>query len=316
MSGKRFEKNKSEIRKLDGGATRKRKKRRRSNAGRIALVVTVLLVALVGVVLSLTVFFKTKEIDVYGESRYSSKDIVAAGKIELESNLIRLDSKKIAERIETKLPYIEKVQLLKKLPTTAVLNVTEAKIAGYVKTDEGYSILSTNGKVLEKVAELPEKMAEILGIDANGVKVAEFVSDESGALSSARAIFNELGVGMTSGVTQMNVTDRINLEFVYRDRVTVRLGSETDLKEKIRFVCKILNNPEEIDEDDMGIIYATNAKRISFLRNGSYKEYIQQLEAEKDQNESSNIAQTETPENTQNTPSNTISSDNGTSIQN
>lgn len=316
MSGKRFEKNKSEIRKLGGGAVKKTKKRRRSNAGRIALVVTVLSVALVGVILSLTVFFKTKEIDVYGESRYSSKDIVAAGKIELESNLIRLDSKKIAGRIETALPYIEKVELVKKLPTTAVLKVTEAKVAGYVKTDEGYSILSTNGKVLEKVDELPEKMAEILGIDANGVKVSELISDESGALSSARAIFNELGVGMTSGVTKLNVTDRINLEFVYRDRVTVRLGSETDLKEKIRFVCKILNNPEEVDEDDMGIIYATNAKRISFLRNGSYKEYIQQLEAEKEQNESSNIAQTETPENTQDSASDIVFSDKGTSSQN
>ena len=190
MSGKRFEKNKSEIRKLGGGAVKKTKKRRRSNAGRIALVVTVLSVALVGIILSLTVFFKTKEIDVYGESRYSSKDIVAAGKIELESNLIRLDSKKIAGRIETALPYIEKVELVKKLPTTAVLKVTEAKVAGYVKTDEGYSILSTNGKVLEKVDKLPEKMAEILGIDANGVKVSELISDESGALSSARAIFN------------------------------------------------------------------------------------------------------------------------------
>lgn len=316
MSEKRFEKNKSEIRKLSGGAIRKVKKRRRSNTGRIALVVTVLIVAMVGVILSLTVFFKTKAIDVYGDSRYSSKEIIAAGKIELESNLIRLDSKKIAQRIETKLPYIEKVELLKKLPTTVVLNVTEAKIAGYVKTNEGYSIISTNGKVLEKVQQLPEKMTEILGIDANSVDVAEFVSDENGSLSSARAIFNELGVGMSSGVTQMDVTDSINLEFVYRDRVTVRLGSETDLTEKIRFVSKILNNPEEIDEDDMGIIYATNAKRISFLRNGSYKEYIEQLEAEKQQNESSDLAQTETLQNTQSTASDAISSNNGTSSEN
>ena len=316
MSGKRFEKNKSEIRKLSGGATKKIKKRRRSYAGRIALVVTVLLVAVVGVVLSLTVFFKTKEIDVYGDSRYSSKEIIAAGKIELESNLIRLDSKKISERIEKKLPYIEKVVLEKRLPTTAVLKVTEVKIAGYVKTNEGYSIISTNGKVLEKVDKLPEKMAEILGIDANGVKVSEYVADENGSLSSARAIFDELGVGMSSGVTQLNVTDRINLEFIYRDRVTVRLGSETDLKEKIRFVCKILNNPDEIDEDDMGIIYATNAKRISFLRNGSYTEYLNQLEAEKEQNESSDIAQTETPDNTQDTTSDVISSNNGTSLEN
>ena len=74
MSLRKFEKNKSEIRKISGGATRKSKKRRRSSAGRIALVLTVLTVAAIGIVLSLTVFFKTKEIDVYGDSRYSSKE--------------------------------------------------------------------------------------------------------------------------------------------------------------------------------------------------------------------------------------------------
>lgn len=316
MSSKRFEKNKTEIRKISGGAGKRTKKRRRSYAGRIALVVTVLVVALVGVVLSLTVFFKTKAVDVYGDSRYSSKEIIKAGNIELESNLIRLDSKKIAQRIETKLPYIENVTLVKKLPTTAVLNVTEAKVAGYVKTKEGYSILSTNGKVLEKTVELPQKMAEIIGIDAEGVKVAGYVSDENGALASAKAIYEALGVGMSSGVTKMDVEDRINLEFVYRDRVTVILGSETDLKEKIRFVSKILNDPKEIDEDDIGIIYASNAKRISFLRKGSYTEYLNQLEAEKEQNESSGIAETETPDGVQDVTSSDLSSSSGTSSEN
>ena len=324
MNKKRFEKNKSEIRKKDGGATaRKPKKRRRSSAGKIALVLTVLMVALVGVVLSLTVFFETKEIDFDGDSRYSTKEIEKAGEIKLGSNLIRLDSEEIANRIEAKLPYIEKVEIEKKLPSTIIIKVTEARVAGYVETSEGYSIVSTRGKILEKTKDKPEKMAKLLGIEANGVKLAAYVSDENGALSSARAIYENLGIGMSSGVTVMNVEDRINLEFVYRDRITVRLGSETDLEEKIKFVLKILNNPEEIDEDDMGIIYASNAKRISFLRKGSYKEYLMQLEAEKEKletenqdNNSSGIAIEETPENTQNTNSNTISSDKETSSQN
>jgi len=82
----RFEHNKTSIRNRDTGsspAKKGRRRRRRTSGAKIALVVTVLLALVIGVVLSLTVFFKVKSIDVYGETRYSSKEIIKAGKIEL-----------------------------------------------------------------------------------------------------------------------------------------------------------------------------------------------------------------------------------------
>lgn len=321
MSRNRFEKNKSDIRKIDnGGAVRKRsKKHRRSSIGRMALVMTVLAVAAVGTVLSLTVFFKIKAIDVYGETRYSSKEIISAGNIALESNLIRLDSGMVSQRIERELPYIEKAEVKKRLPTTVELNVTPAKAAGYIKTESGYSIISTNGKVLEKTTELPSKMAQISGIDVADVDVAGRVSDEQGALKSISIIYETLGKGMSANITALHVGDRINLSFVYRDRVTVRLGSESDLAEKLKFVVKILADPEKIDEDDVGVVYASNAKRISFLREGSYKEMQKELEKEKEeqQNISSSLSpQPEQGENTQNTASDNPSSVLGTSSEN
>ncbi len=325
MSRSRFEKNKSDIRKIDnGGAARKStKKRRRTSVGRMALVMTVLAVAAVGTVLSLTVFFKIKTIDVYGESRYSSKQIIEAGNIALESNLIRLDSGVVSERIETKLPYIESASVKKSLPTTVEIHVTQARVAGFVKTESGYSILSTSGKVLEKTDKLPEKGAVIDGVDVEGVDVAGRISDDAGALESIKAIYDALGEGMSSNITELNVGDRINISFVYRDRVTVRLGSSGNLSEKLKFVSKILNDPEKIDEDDVGIVYASNAKRISFLREGSYKEMQEQLlkeqEQEQQQQQAEQDAQSshiEGTDDTQNTVSQQNSSLEGTSFQN
>lgn len=320
MSRSRFEKNKSDIRKNDsGGATRRRtKKRRRASVGRMALVMTVLAVAAVGTVLSLTVFFKIKAIDVYGESRYSSKQIIDAGKVALESNLIRLDSGMVSGRIEKALPYIEEVRVKKSLPTTVELHVTAARIAGYVKTDAGYSIISTSGKILEKTDKLPEKGADINGIDVEGVSVAGRISDDTGALESIKAIYEALGVGMSSNITELSVGDKINLSFVYRDRVTVRLGSAGDLSEKLKFVSKILNDPEKIDEDDVGIVYASNAKRISFLREGSYKEMQEELlkEEEEQQKQDAEGSDTQGTESSQNTSSDTASSLSGTSSEN
>jgi len=289
----RFEQNKSNIRKIDSGGAMapRKKKRRRSSFARATLVVTVLLVAAVGTVLSLTVFFKIKSIDVYGETQYTSKQIISAGKVQLESNLIRLDSELVSERIEKALPYIEDVKVKKRLPTTVELNVTAARVAGYVSGENGFFMVSTEGKLLEKKAEKPEGVAEIVGVNTEGTQVSEYVSDEQNSMNYVKRIYDSLGAGMSANITSVDVSDRVNLSFVYRDRVTVRLGSESDLSEKLKFVVKILSDPEKINDDDIGIIYAGNAKKISFLRKGSYSEYLQQLEEESQTSSSENREQ-------------------------
>ncbi len=319
MSKSRFEKNKSDIQKLGGGAaTPHRKKRRRTSIGKMALVMTVLAVAAVGTVLSLTVFFKIKTIDVYGESRYSSKQIIDAGNIQLESNLIRLDKEMVANRIETKHPYIEKVDVKKVLPTTVELHVTKARVAGYCETKDGYSIVSTNGKVLEISKKKPQKGAVINGIDVEDVTVAGRISDDNLALSNIKEIFGGLGEGVSSNITELSVSDNLNLSFVYRDRVTVRLGSSKEISKKLKFVLEILNNPEEIAEDDIGTIYASNPKRISFLRQGSYSELQAQIEKDRLEAEKNESEQNESEQSSSNQTQSTESSDHNiqTSSQN
>ncbi|MBE6788945.1 MAG: FtsQ-type POTRA domain-containing protein [Ruminococcaceae bacterium] len=297
----RFEQNKSNIRNNTSAVAPKRKRRRRrSSAARITLVITVLLAVAVGAVLSLTVFFKIKSIDVYGETRYSSKEIIKAGNIALESNLIRLDSAHIANRIETQLPYIEEVKVKKHLPTTVELNVSPATVAGYISLKNEFIIVSTEGKVLEKLNEKPADTAEIVGVDVDEIKVSEYVTAQNNSMKYVKKIYEAFGEVLSKNITSVNVADRVNLSFVYRDRITVQLGSEADLAEKLKFVIKILSDPNKVSDDDMGMIYATNAKKISFLRKGSYSEYLAQLESEQqEQNDdtSSGIAQPESEDN-------------------
>jgi len=287
MAKKRFEKNQTALRGMNNAdiGRRGKKKRRRSSYARIALVMTVLLVAAVGVVLSLTVFFKIKNVDVSGDSGiYTPKQIISAGKIEFDSNLIRLSSNAVSKRIETALPYIEDVQVIKKMPTTVELNITQATSAGYIKKGSSFVVVSTHGKVLEIVKKQPQKLPEIVGIEPQKVKVADMLSSENKAFLAIQSIYEKLGSALARDVTQINVSDGLNLAFTYRDRIDVRLGTESELAEKLKFVAILIADGEKIDDDDMGIVYASNPKRVSFLRKGSYSEYIeaqQKLEEEK-----------------------------------
>ena len=292
MKRNRFEQNKSNMRNGKSGAVSRKRRRRRSSVAKMALVVTVLLVVAVGPVLSLTVFFKIKSIDVYGESKYSSKEIIKVANVKLESNLVRLDSEHIAEKIEKELPYIEDVKIKKRLPTTLEFNVTAAKEAGYVEAGGSYYIVSREGKILEKCADKPQKMAQIDGIKLEKPAISEHI--EQNNINYVKKIYEAFGEGMSSKITLLSVGDRINLSFVYDNRITVKLGSEADLAKKLKFVVLTLADNSKISDDDMGTIYAGNAKKISFLRKGSYSEYLETLIDEEDS--SSGIAQNESEE--------------------
>lgn len=289
MAKKRFEKNQTDMRSIKNAdiGRRGKKKRRRSSYARITLVLTVLAVTVVGMVLSLTVFFKIKNVDVSGNTEvYTPKQIISAGKIEFDSNLIRLGSSAVSKRIETALPFIEEAKVIKKLPTTVELNITVATSAGYVKEGSSYYTLSTRGKVLEIGKKRPQKLPEIAGVKVGKAKLSDILSEHSELFSSIDDIYTRLGAAIARDITEINVNDSLNLSFTYRDRIDVRLGSESELAEKLKFVAILLADGEKIDDDDMGIIYASNPKRVSFLRKGSYSEYLaeqQRLEEEKKQ---------------------------------
>lgn len=306
MAKKRFEKNQTALRSMNNAdiGRRGKKKRRRSSYARIALVMTVLSVAAVGVVLSLTVFFKIKNVDVSGNSEiYTPKQIISAGEIEFDSNLIRLSSKAVSKRIETALPFIEEVRVIKKLPTTVELNITQATPAGYIKKGSTFAVVSTHGKVLEIVKKQPQKLPEIVGIELKKEKVADILSNENNVFSLIQSIYEKLGSALARDVTQINVSDNLNLSFTYRDRIDVRLGSESELAEKLKFVAILLADGEKIDDDDMGIVYASNPKRVSFLKKGSYSEYIQ--EQQRLEEEKNNALQNEQTSNEQSQQQNT-----------
>ena len=81
----------------NGGNVRKKRRRRKQN---LSLYYTAIffLVAVVGIILSLTVFFNVKEVIVTGNSIYTNNDIILASGIKTGDNLVRLSSSKVEKK--------------------------------------------------------------------------------------------------------------------------------------------------------------------------------------------------------------------------
>ena len=126
-----------------------RPKRRRGRFSGVYKVLSVLLAA-AAVVLACVVFFRVNVLEISGNVRYTSEEIVEASGVETGDNLIALSRSRVSAAICTKLPYVENVSVKKVLPDRLVLRVSELVAAASVESSEGRWLISAQGKLLEQ----------------------------------------------------------------------------------------------------------------------------------------------------------------------
>ena len=109
--------------------------------GYVAFLVLVLTGA---AILCLAMFFRTKEIVVTGNDRYTAEELISASGIQLEQNIFTVDRGRTAAQIKSVFSYLEEVQVVPVMPTTMEIRVVESiPQLMVVNSAESYSLLST-----------------------------------------------------------------------------------------------------------------------------------------------------------------------------
>ncbi len=244
-------------------------KRRLKNSVRNALVTIGLLLLLlaVGVVLSLTVFFKIETIDITGSGMYSSEEITAYCSVDVGDNLFLIDKEKCAEGLEQKLPYIYDVEIIRKLPSTLQLSITEASPAYKIKNEDGsYILLDDRFKVLNSnSAESSEGAVEIQNVSIvsceNGLLIGFENEEVQTCLNELSSIIKKLNI---TEATAVSSDGKNNNCIVYENRIILKLGSSENLEDKIyRGIagCEKLN---ESNPNAKGTMDLTSGKQFYF----------------------------------------------------
>lgn len=248
---------------------RQNKKRRLKNSVRKTLITIGLLLALlaVGVVLSLTVFFKIETVNVSGSGMYSTDEILAYCTIDTGDNLFLINKDKCAENLEQKLPYIYDVDIKRELPSTLSVNITEAAPAYAVKNDdESYTLLDDRFKVLDNAST--EKSDSIIEIQNTAI-----ISNENGFVIGFENEESANGLNQLSDIIKkLNITEataissdgKSNNYIVYENRITLKLGDFENIENKVyRGIagCEKLN---ESDPSARGTMDLSTGKQFYF----------------------------------------------------
>jgi cell division protein FtsQ len=211
-------------------------------------------------VLSLTVLFNIKTIQVEGQTRYSQEQIINSSGVKTEQNLLRVNSKKVMKNISNQLPYAEHIVIKKKLPDLLVIQVKEPDIQAVVQNEKPY-IISGMGRVLDDNPQSTEGIVAFEGLAIDTVNRC-IIAEDLEKLARICVILNEIRAQGIEKVTSIRADSVTESDFVFDGRVKVKLGSPEDLVYKIRFSSYLMK--DKIGITEIGELDATQPGKGSF----------------------------------------------------
>lgn len=222
----------------------------------MASAITCGVVLLIGVILSLTVLFKTEKIEVEGNSFYSEDQILSYANVALQSNIFVGKMTATPDKIAEKLPYVESAKVDFVVPDTIKITITDA-VPSYVIINDGkFLLISSKGRILDVMADNSSNYPVLSSSSLKNTTVGEYVSySDENVPVILEEISDSLSKNKFKGITGIDVTNTANIKLVYDNRIAVIIGLPEDIDYKIRTAMAIIT--EKLDPNKTGAIYGT-----------------------------------------------------------
>lgn len=241
---------------------RKRRKKRRSAAFFLLFVLTV-----TGIALSLTVFFKIETVEVnVATSRYTKQEIAEAAGIKEGDNIFLFSTGRAAGKVETTLINLTDVKITRQLPNTVIIEGTELSQYAMLVYDGGQLAISSNLYIFSGDALPADGSMKVYGltptVTARG-KLLQVEKEQQLNYEILQQLFESLvEQGLFNGVTEIDVSDRLNITLVYEGRIDVVFGTASELEYKVRMLKKMVD--EGIAPDESGRLDLSIEKKAIF----------------------------------------------------
>ena len=201
-------------------------------------------------VLTLTVFFPINNITAKGSKVYNAEDIIKYSGIAEGDNLFTVSSQKALKSLKEKLPYIDNVELERKLPDSITIKVRDADEYACIESKGKYYTVSKSGWVLAENTEPVDNILRILGAKVKCKVASELQYQDAEQSELIDRISNSLKENEIA-TDYIDITDNLNLNVGVEKRFTVIIGSSNNIEEKIKHLGSML---KEIDGKKQGKI--------------------------------------------------------------
>ncbi len=225
-------------------------RRRRIRRG---ILVGVLVAVLLGGGLwaSAAVLFKISAVTIetpQGEVAYDASQITAAFGHAQGENLFGFNIQETQQNIAAALPYLETVEIRRRLPDTVLIVVTPAVEASVVESASGWAVLSQSYKVLRLDSAPPENLIRINGAQAEAPVPGQPVQlSEEDKLPLLQNLLEKAAAQGFVAIDEIDLSNTLELSFLYEGRIRIVLGTANDLDYKLKWAWRMVTPGETSD---------------------------------------------------------------------
>ena len=271
--------------------SRKKKALKRKRAIRKAILSLFMLfiVAIVGFVLAVTVFFKIDTIKAKGSGVYPQKIIIENSGVAVGDSLLLVSENGISENLLSNLPFVGSVTIERDLPSTLIINVTDTVTAAAISNNQGsYIFINDEGKVLKADSNVvTEGIPVVSGVEVESYKVGEiitFKTKETGdVLIQLLKASSKAGI---IGMTEIDLTDVSAITMKYDNRIKILVGPAVKLETKILRAASAIDRENEINQYETGVLDLRTDPKVFFK--AGLEETTEKNSASKDKSKDKN----------------------------
>lgn len=205
----------------------------------------ILIVLLVGAILFFlsTPIFNISQISITGNSKVSTDTIEELSQMKLGDNIYRLSKNQIQKNIKEN-PYIENIEIKRKLPSELQIIVKERQATYLLEMGGGFMSMNNQGYLLEKETEA-NGLPILVGVSTkmeNWIEGQRLEEEDLIRLETVLKIMDSINVkGITEKVSKIDMTNKQNYTLLFEEEgKTVYLGDASDISTRILRLKAIL----------------------------------------------------------------------------
>ena len=181
-------------------------------------------VVAIGVILSLTVLFKTEKIEVVGDKYYSKEQIIAFSGVDYQENIFIGAMYNTSEKVVENLSYIESVSVSFNIPDTITITVVDATPSYVIPNGKSFLLISSKGRILEEITENTDKLPLLTCGEVKTTEVGKYVAFNDANVPDILSDVSQCLIdNKIKNITAFDVSDTANIKLVYDGKITINI---------------------------------------------------------------------------------------------
>lgn len=225
-----------------------KRKKRNKRIKNILKVLLMLLIVIGGITFAMvSPIFNIKEIKVIDNEQISSDTVISLSELSSNQNIFRFNKLQVENNIKTN-PYIENVEIHRKIPNTVEIKVTERVHSYSVSFMGKFAYVNTQGYVLE-ISEDSKGKIIIYGTSTNEEEITLGSRLNSEDLNKFSDVIKITDIAKENGllekITSIDISNKNDyIIYMENEQKSVHLGDNTNLSNKMLYVLAILEKEQ------------------------------------------------------------------------